>query len=171
MAKKPTKKDENEPASADGEVAAAGGKKKLIMIGAGLAVVLIGGGAGAYFMGLFGGKAERNATAGHAEVARTAMFVDLPEMTVNLSTADQRATYLRVKISLEVSDKTVIEKINPVLPRVLDAFQIYLRELRASDLDGSAGLFRVKEELQKRVNVAIQPIKVDAVLFKEILVQ
>lgn len=161
MAKKPTPKDEAEkPADAD---AAKAKKKKMMLIGAVGAVVLVGGGgAGAYFMGMFGG---------HGAPQKDVMFVELPEMTVNLSTVDQRATYLKVRIALEVTDKTVAGKIQPVLPRVLDAFQVYLRELRTSDLDGSAGLFRVKEELAKRVNVAIYPSKIDAVLFKEIIIQ
>jgi flagellar FliL protein len=53
----------------------------------------------------------------------------------------------------------------------VDAFQVYLRELRKSDLEGSAGIYRLKEELQRRVNVAIYPAQVESILFKEILVQ
>eukprot|EP01037_Dinobryon_pediforme_P028807 gene28807-32212_t len=169
MAKQPEKKD---AAAAEGDKAAAAGKPRnslLLFGGIGAVVVLLGGGAAAYFTGFLGGKAgdaEHNAAA-----AKPAMFVDLPELVVNLSTLDQRATYLKLKIALEVSQKETLDKIQPVLPRVLDAFQVYLRELRTSDLDGSAGLFRVKEELQRRVNIAIYPQRVDAVLFKEILIQ
>ena len=54
---------------------------------------------------------------------------------------------------------------------VMDAFQTYLRELRPTDLDGSAGLYRLKEELTRRVNAAIAPNRINAVLFKEIVVQ
>ena len=57
------------------------------------------------------------------------------------------------------------------MPRVTDIFQTYLRELRPADLNGSAGLFRLKEELTRRVNAAIAPSEVNAVLFKEIVVQ
>jgi flagellar FliL protein len=46
-----------------------------------------------------------------------------------------------------------------------------MRELRSSDLTGSAGLFRLKEELTRRVNAAVSPNQVSAVLFKEIIVQ
>lgn len=46
-----------------------------------------------------------------------------------------------------------------------------MRELRPSDLDGSAGMYRLKEELLRRVNMTVYPAKVDAVLFKELLVQ
>ena len=61
--------------------------------------------------------------------------------------------------------------IQPRLAKVMDAFQVYLRELRKSDLDGSAGIYRLKEELLRRVNVAIAPAQVENILFKEILVQ
>ena len=59
----------------------------------------------------------------------------------------------------------------PVLPRVMDAFQTYLRELRPTDLEGSAGLYRLKEELTRRVNASIAPSRINAVLFKEVVVQ
>lgn len=172
MAKKP-KSDEAEAAPAGDADAAKGKKKKLIVIGAAAAVLLIGGGGGAaYFLGVFGGAKPKAETAGSAATApKETLFVDLPEMIINLSSPDQRATYLKVKIALEVSDSTAASKIQPILPRILDAFQVYLRELRTSDLDGSAGLYRVKEELQKRINIAIYPTRVDAVLFKEILIQ
>ena len=171
MGKKPEKK-EAEAGAAD--AGAGGSKKKLIMFGgAGLAVVLIGGGAAAFFLGLFGGKPKEMASdpAHAAEQVKPAMFVDLPEMVVNLSSVDQHSTFLKLRVSLEVSQKETLDKIQPVLPRVLDAFQVYLRELRSTDLEGSAGTFRVKEELQRRVNIAIYPARVEAVLFKEIMIQ
>ena len=59
----------------------------------------------------------------------------------------------------------------PLLPRIEDQFQVFTRELRTTDLEGSAGVYRLKEELLKRVNIAIYPAKIDAVLFKEILIQ
>ena len=57
------------------------------------------------------------------------------------------------------------------LPRVLDGFQTYLRQLRPEDLDGSAAMLRLKEELLRRLNLAIQPPVVKDILFKEIIVQ
>ena len=83
----------------------------------------------------------------------------------------ERVQYLRVKVVLEIKDEKQVEAIKPNLPRVTDLFQTYLRELRPSDLNGSAGLFRLKEELTKRVNNAVAPQHVNAVLFKEIVVQ
>ena len=83
----------------------------------------------------------------------------------------ERVQYLKVKIVLEVKEEKQIEAIKPSMPRVSDIFQTYLRELRAGDLGGSAGLFRLKEELTRRVNVAVAPQQVNAVLFKEIMIQ
>ena len=91
-------------------------------------------------------------------------------MMVNLDSKD-RPQYLKVKIALEVGEQKLAADIQPMMPRVLDTFQTYMRQLRPSDLEGSAGLFRLKEELTRRVNVAVYPAKVDAVLFKEIVVQ
>jgi len=76
-----------------------------------------------------------------------------------------------VKIVLELPTPEVVTEIQPLMPRVMDAFQTYLRELRPTDLDGSAGLYRLKEELTRRVNDAVAPNRVTAVLFKEIVVQ
>jgi flagellar FliL protein len=91
---------------------------------------------------------------------------------VNLAgSGADRTQYLKVKIVLELPDPTLVGQIQPLMPRVMDAFQTYLRELRATDLDGSAGLYRLKEELTRRVNVAVAPNKITAVLFKEIVVQ
>ena len=79
--------------------------------------------------------------------------------------------YLKVKVVLEVKEEKQVEAIKPTMPRVTDIFQTYLRELRPADLNGSAGLFRLKEELTRRVNAAVAPNQVNAVLFKEIVVQ
>ena len=156
---------------AEGEGAKPAGKKlplKLILIAATALLVLGGGGTGAYFF--FAGK--KPAPTSQAAVAKPPVFLDLPDTLVNLSNSNaERAQYLKVKIVLELSDQMMVAQVQPVLPRVMDAFQTYLRELRPTDLDGSAGLYRLKEELTRRVNASIAPSRVNAVLFKEIVVQ
>lgn len=167
--------DDSAAADEEGEEGAegGGGKKKLILLGAIGLVVLAAAGGGAYYFLFMGAEPETPAgEPGQPPVVeqKPVVFYDLPEMTVNLST-DGRATYLKVRIALEVSDEEMVTKIEPFLPRILDAFQIYLRELRPADLEGSAGLFRLKEELLRRINLSVYPARVDGVLFKEILVQ
>jgi flagellar protein FliL len=161
---------------AEGEEAAGGeGKKKfklpsmkmMIIIGGAL-LVLVGGGAGAYFFLFSHGHEEKS----EAAAVKPVVFVDMPEVLVNLSNPSaDRSQYLKIKIVLELADQKMVEQITPVMPRIMDAFQTYLRELRPSDLDGSAGLYRLKEELTRRINSTISPSRVNAVLFKEIVVQ
>jgi flagellar FliL protein len=140
---------------------------KFIVIGGAALVLLAGIGGAAYYF--FTHKPEPKP---EASVARPAVFVDLPEVLVNLSNAgSERTQYLKIKIVLELAEQSMVGQITPVMPRVMDAFQTYLRELRPSDLDGSAGLYRLKEELTRRVNASIAPNRINAVLFKEIVVQ
>lgn len=167
--------DVNAEVDGDEEVDGDGGKKKKLILFGGIGlVVLIAVGAGAYFF-LMGDSPPMRAAPGaepgvEQEAQKPVVFYDLPEMTVNLAT-EGRTTYLKVRIALEVEDRAMIEQIQPFLPRILDAFQIYLRELRPADLEGSAGLFRLKEELLRRINLSVYPARVEGVLFKEILVQ
>jgi flagellar FliL protein len=141
---------------------------KMMIIGAAGLLVVAGGAGGAYFY-FFQGSGHKEAA---KPPAKPAIFVDLPDVLVNLSNvAAERTQYLKVKIVLELPTPEVVTEIQPLMPRVMDAFQTYLRELRPTDLDGSAGLYRLKEELTRRVNDAVAPNRVTAVLFKEIVVQ
>ncbi len=145
-----------------------GNKLKLIIIAVGVLTAVAVGAAGYFFFSHH--KSEEQ----HAEAPppKPPAFIEVPDMLVNLSgTPGERVQYLRVKVVLEVKEEKQVEAIKPSMPRVTDIFQTYLRELRASDLSGSAGLFRLKEELTRRVNLALAPSSVSAVLFKEIIVQ
>jgi flagellar protein FliL len=183
------KKDKKEDAGAEGEAPEGrfAGKKKLIMMAGGglLALSLVGGG-GYWFFAKRGAASQQVAAAdgrpGEQRPAgqaaggprKPAAFLDLPEMTINLAASggqNDRQQFLRMKIALEVAEQKVVTEIQPMLPRIVDAFQVFMRELRPQDLEGSAGLYRLREEMTRRVNVAVYPARVDAVLFKELMVQ
>jgi len=143
-------------------------KRKLIMIAAAVLLLLGAGGGGWFFFFNHHGE-EKHA---EAPAPKPPVFVDVPDILVNLAgLPGERVQYLKIKVVLEVKDEPLVEKIKPTMPRLMDIFQTYLRELRATDLAGSAGLFRLKEELTKRVNAVISPGQVNAVLFKEVVVQ
>lgn len=165
--------EEAAPEGEDGEGASGGkkSKKKLIMI-AGAALILVLGGASAAYVMFFKGGHEKDAEHKAEAHEPPPVFVDVPEVLVNLSNMPgERVQYLKVKVVLELPKLDVAEKIKPTMPRVMDTFQTYLRELRPEDLRGSAGLYRLREELTRRVNASIEPNSVKAVLFKEIMIQ
>jgi flagellar FliL protein len=168
MAAKSADKDDAE--AGEGEAAPARPRisLKLLIIAGGALVLVSGAGAGGYFF-FFSHKTEEKVA---APAPKPATFFDLPDVLVNLAnTGSDRSQYLKVKIVLELPDPGMVQQIQPVLPRVMDTFQVFLRELRPTDLEGSAGTYRLKEELTRRVNTAIAPGRITAVLFKEMLVQ
>ncbi|EKS27558.1 flagellar basal body-associated protein FliL [Afipia felis] len=150
--------------------AAPSGKRKIFMIAGAVVLTLAVGGLGWYvFLRSHGDEQHADA---QAKVSTPPVFLDVPDVLVNLaSNPGERIQYLKVKAVLELKDAPLVEKVKPSMPRVADLFQTYLRELRSNDLNGSIGLFRMKEELTKRVNAAIAPEHVNAVLFKEVVIQ
>jgi flagellar FliL protein len=153
--------------------------KKLLLFVV-LPLLLIGGGVGAYFMGVFdsapesGEHAEEGTDDGHGSEdgeMPTAAFVKIPDMIVNLSSTDGQPRYLRLSVQLELKNELDSAAVEQVMPRVIDQFQTYLRELRIKDLRGSAGIYRLQMELLSRVNAAAYPVEVQDVLFQEILIQ
>ena len=167
--------EEEEKKEGEGEDGAAkkkaGKKKKMIIIGAVAAVVLLGGAGGGYFF-LMKSKTDEEKTAAAAEAAKgKPAYYSVGDMIVNLSGEGKHPHYLKVKISLELADEKDLPLIDTIKPRVVDNFQVYLRELRMEDLRGSAGMYRLREELLMRVTEAAQPVRIRDVLFQEMLVQ
>lgn len=152
-------------------------KKILIIV---LPVLLLGGaGAGVYFSGLldklFAKKDEHAAPEAAPppppKAVQAASFMDLPEMLVNLQTTGRKQAFLKLRVALELEAVTDQPRVEQMLPRIIDNFQVYLRELRVEDLQGASGMHLLREELLTRVNAAVKPVKVNDVLFKEMLVQ
>lgn len=154
-----------------------GGKKKLIIIIGVVLLLLIGGAAAAFFTGLldplFGGSDHAAVEEGGEPGAPGpgAVFFDLPELLVNLNTGGRKSTFLKIRVSLELDRPEDVPRVEALMPRIVDNFQVYLRELRIDDLKGSAGMYRLREELLRRVSAAVAPTRVNDVLFKEMLVQ
>jgi len=159
-----------------------GAKKMLLFIV--LPLLILGGiGAGLYFSGMIGGdkgeaaqgddksKEAASGKGGGKEGGSGAAFLKIPDMVVNLSSSDGQPRFLRLKVELELENDADSASVEAVMPRVVDQFQTYLRELRVRDLRGSAGIYRLQMELLSRVNAAAYPVEVKDVLFQEILIQ
>ena len=185
---------------ADGEAAPKKKKLPLfVMIGAAALVVLGGGGAGAWFLfmkpsgeahaapadpppakkkggggghGSGGGGGEEDAALGTVREGPDGVtFLTLPDMIVNIQSADGRPTFLKLTLTLEMSDPHLAETLQAESPRVNDMLQTFLRELRPEDLAGSAGSYQLRQEILRRVNLVAAPEQVDAVLIEEMLIQ
>lgn len=191
MAKKPLEDEEDE--AADDQEGGDGGKskKKVILIAViALVVLLIGGGAALYFTGMlpFGGSSDKKTEKADAKetkpgaqeqlvdkdgkpIVGAPIYYDLPEFLVNLNTGGKQTSFLKMRITLELPDQAAVTAVEVNLPKVVDSFNTYLRELRSSDLSGSAGVYRLRDELLIRINKTIAPSQVKSILFREILVQ
>ncbi|HEY2069365.1 MAG TPA: flagellar basal body-associated FliL family protein [Rhizomicrobium sp.] len=151
------------------------GNKKLLIIVVAALVLLIGGGGGAYFFLFASAPSDKDKLAAAAPpipvVPPNIAFFDMPDIVVNIQSADGSPAYLKLSLSLEIAAADEKAALTALVPRIVDQFQGYLRELRVDDLHGSAGVLRLKEELLRRINVAAAPYPVKDVLLKEMIVQ
>lgn len=147
--------------------------KKMVIFGAAGLLLVSGLAGGAYFF--LAGDDEDGEHVAEGEngegIPAQVFFYDLPDILVNLNTGGRKASYLKARISLEISDEASIPELEQHLPRILDRFQVFLRDVRLEDLEGSAGMYRLKEELLRRINASVAPTMVNDILFRELLVQ
>jgi flagellar FliL protein len=193
--------DRVEPDGAEAEEDGGSGAKKIIFLVVVPLLLLVGVGGGLYLTGALDGilgkkpacveeldeegnvlveceeepaaqePAKTAGESGGATNSTGAAFLEIPTMIVNLRADDSTPRYLRLTVQLELAKASDVAAVEAVIPRVVDQFQTYLRELRVRDLRGSAGIYRLQMELLWRVNQAAAPVQVKDVLFQEILIQ
>ena len=187
--------DEEEAAPGEEGAEAVPAKKKLSMklmlIAGAAAFVVLGGGGGAAFFFLKpkpdaahagkdakkgkkddkkGKKDDKNAPGQVREGPDGVLYYTMPDVVVNMQTADGRPTFLKLKLTLELPDQAAVDSLDPNMPRLEDMFQTFLRELRPEDLAGSQGSYQLRMEILRRVNLVIAPSKANAVLIEEMLI-
>jgi flagellar FliL protein len=167
---------------------------KMMLIAGAAALVVVGGGGAAGFIFLKPkpeaaagkdakkkpekkgghGKEEKGKNEKGAGAVREGpdgvLFYTLPDVVVNMQTADSRPTFLKLKLTLEMPNEDAVEALEPNMPRLQDMFQTFLRELRPEDLSGSQGSYQLRMEVLRRVNLVIAPSKANAVLIEEMLI-
>jgi flagellar FliL protein len=198
--KKPKEAEGETPEVAEGAEGEAPAKKKLplklMLIAGAAAFVVVGGGGAAAFVflkpkpdahaekGEHGkekkkdkkkdekkeGKEGDKGAAVVKEGPNGVVFYTMPEVVVNMQTADGRPTFLKLKLTLELPDEDAVDELDPNMPRLQDMFQSFLRELRPEDLSGSQGSYQLRMEILRRVNLVISPSKANAVLIEEMLI-
>ena len=166
----------------EGEGSPKKGKKKLLIIV--VVVVLLGAGAGLYFSGMLGGgkdkpkkegeaaeSSEDGKKPGDAAAINSPVYYELPQFLVNLNSQTGHVSFLKMSVTLELKDKASVAVMDANKPRIVDTFNTYLRELRPADLQGSAGIYHLRNELMARLNGTIEDGIVKDILFGEIIVQ
>lgn len=145
--------------------------KKLIMFGA--PVLLIGAVAGLWFSGILPGLLGMRHGEQSQDAAKSAVpiFIDLPDMIANLASPQNKPSYIKLQSRLEISKQEDADKVKQAMPRLQDMFQTYLREMRPEELRGSSGIYRLREELLGRANVILAPVRINDVLFTQLLIQ
>jgi flagellar FliL protein len=148
-----------------------GGRRKLILIA--VPVGLVGIGAGLWFTGILPNLLGMRHAETASEAAKPAapIYVDLPELIANLNSTPQRPSYIKVTARLEVMKQEDVERVKAAMPRLQDLFLTYMREMRPQELRGSAGTYRLREELLARANLAAAPARITDVLFTQMLIQ
>jgi flagellar FliL protein len=117
-------------------------------------------------------KGEGKAEGGHGAAAiATPVYYELPGFLVNLNSTTSRVSFLKMSVTLELRDAAAVALMDANKPRIQDTFNTYLRELRPADIQGSAGIYRLRTELISRLNSTIAEGVVKDILFGEIIVQ
>jgi flagellar FliL protein len=158
-----------EPAPDDGQTGAKKKTKKTLIIIL-LIALSICGGVGAYIMTKKKKKPEGEEEKPKEAAVKT-VFYDMDEIIVNLNTNGKGVSFLKLRLTLEVTKAADIKALDELMPKIQDALQLYLRELRPIDLQGSVGLYRLREEILLRINKVVYPAQVSDILFKDVLVQ
>jgi flagellar FliL protein len=147
-------------------------KRKLFLLA--IPAVLAIAGAGLWFTGILPhllGMDRAESEAKEAAKPVPPSYIDLPEMIANLNSGKQKPSYIKLSARIEVPKPEDADKVKSALPRIQDVMQTYLREMRPEELRGSAGTYRLREELIVRANAAVAPAKIGDVLFTQMLVQ
>lgn len=156
-----------------------GGKKKLLILAL-VPLVLGGAGAGVFFSGLLDAPAPAGSDIAESRPPPgPPVYVDIPEIVVNLNAPGRRASFIKVRSRLELPRPEDAVLAQAAMPRLQDLFTTYLREIRPEELRGSIGTQRLREELLARATIALASQqkpggpapRVNDVLFVEILQQ
>lgn len=107
---------------------------------------------------------------GEAVVVGGAGFVPVPSLVVNLRDGN-KLRYLRLSVSLELSDAAAEGAVKGKMPKITDALQMFLRTQTPESFASVGALTTVRSEMLMRVNQIDDGIKIKSVLFQELMIQ
>ncbi len=159
-----------------------GGSLKLLLIALGVLIVVVGGAGGAYMFGaldsLLGleisaeAAKKEAAEKAAAEAALPPVFYDFPVLVVDLKQTSKRrrSPFIKIKVVAELAEKNE-DRLKQIEVKILDGFQTHLREQTREDVAGKAGTDKLRITFLEIVNNAMAPGRVEAVHFRQIILQ
>lgn len=175
--------DEDGEAGEGGDAKKGGMKKLILFVGLPVVILLLGGVAGGLL--LFGGGGEDEAQlaegeqpGGEAEPGPTAVerYAAMHHWTraidVNIEGDGGRMLAMQLEFSLVYSESSLdsILATEVVEDRLRTSFVEFLRTLRAEDIYGSMGTFRIRAEMRRRANLELAPYEIEDVLIPELII-
>lgn len=141
---------------------------KGLMIGLVLAVLLGGGGFYAVWSGLVlndDNSSESMAASVQQGTLPDVLFLPVQPLVINLGSNGQNR-HLRFQAQLEIN-KSAIDEVTLMLPRVVDVLNGYLRAVDVSELENPAALVRLRAQMLRRIQVVTGEGRVRDLLIME----
>jgi flagellar FliL protein len=141
-------------------------------------LVIVGGSAGGFYFRaaltqlIWGAAGEAGPPSKRVVRPDEVAYCDLPDIMVTLDSRGSSSKHVvKLSVSLELDDRAEQPHVQAYIPRVIDVFQVYVRQLSVEDVTGVPKIQQLRQEVLTRINTALQPTHVDDVLFREVLVQ
>ena len=97
-------------------------------------------------------------------------YYDVPDITVNMKTYDTKQSFLKISISMQMEKESDRAAVDIIIPQIVDGLQSYMRELTPASLNGSSGMYRLRQEILLRASKIASPLVIKDILFKEVII-
>lgn len=112
-------------------------------------------------------------------VQYSASYHSLPELKLSIKKSDESLGYLIIGLTLKLPSNLKPEELRKKEPEILDALHTYFASITLDSLGASAatslvspvGLERLRQNLIRRLNTVLLPIKIDSILFRKLITQ
>jgi len=152
-------------------------KKLFLIIGAGVLLLLIGGGFGAWYLlqqkpAPEGKKdpAQQVPVPGLNQLAQIGPMVNIEEFVVNIISGDA-AHYVKASITVELTSIEVKTEAEQRMPQMRDAILLLISSKTYEELQDLQGKKQLKAELTGKINSFLQAGKVTSIYFTNFVVQ
>lgn len=135
----------------------------LISLGGNLGLALYLGNTGDSGFTTISAHPHRHSASGNLVV------YDLPPVTMNYK-ANRGMRAVQMRLGLELASRSDVPDVQHRLSQIINRVATDLSGLKDSDLDGSAGMERLRKSLEQGVQSAAPDSNIEGVLFKEVIV-